>query len=778
MPRRLHTPQVTTDGHIMDLDTIQYTPEWGKPYRAAEVVFLLRTDMEKALVRELISSGEIKKAVLGRSGHSRIGLHPQLEDISSIKLEANRLTVQMRVYSLRDAQRDNLLSVLGQVVEKMGPGKMEIGRMFLSKPEMSLSREEIQKAQKDHQIQLPETANISEEGIIELSLEDMHYFISERTFNAENMEKVLVYGKHELEGIQGDKIGFPSDEQLTSNHFFLGGIRIAIGPFIAIIEEETSQKEVSHLAARMLDGVRTTGLILPEHARQVELFKNSDDLLDKNLKIRLRLYPANGKLAKISERIINERTLHQGVTFRDITEMKSEDSTFMKLVDSVSETQSEKKPWGLLLTRGKAGKIDWDESAPIQRALALIRTQEILSGSDEKFLTGDQIPDDARELTELLGFVGGTQTHGKILITSGFPSKRQREELFTKGIGIFVAKHLQQDPRVFDENLTESPYSNNDEYFSAERYADFREAEKAGVQFYGIFEETIVNEIKTPRQVRAFHKGFWVLPEACEKMDQVDTIIAMYGSHKDDMIPHLREQIEEFMSRMKKKLGNKLGITHGNGPGVMWAADQAAANHDIFRLGVSIGVEKLNQKENPTPPARVGFLDEDRLARQNLLDNISNFTLFNIGGAGTMEEIAITICSQKLRKNIITPIIFVDPFGLGENKDHIWKKLKEQIAILSEKKSIDATDTAKGIENLQLLQDYAPRFCHFVKSYDQAAEILETFLDDPIQYYKTQQIPAEDCLLAYEQSQDIFKRTGFSSPHWINEEKMKAYHQE
>jgi predicted Rossmann-fold nucleotide-binding protein len=759
----------------MKLDEIKFTPELRKPYRVAEVHFNLRSDIEKGLTQDLIDSGILQDYFLGRSGHSSIGLHPQIEKNADIIIEDNRLIVEARVYSLRDTRRDQLLSVLGRVVKKMGPGRMEIGRMFLAESGAALSENEVNTAISDEKLLLPDSAVVTNkdgECIIELSLEDMHYFISERTFNEENMEQVLVYGKHAMDNIKDWKKGFPKEKKLINSHFFLGAIRISIGPYVAIIEEETSQDGVSHLAARMLDGVRTTGLILPEHARQVELFKDSDEALDRRLKIRLKLYHANGNLPDISDKIINKRTLHHGVSFRDITQIKSTDPNFMNLMDSVSECHSESKPWGIILSRGKSGVIEWDQTARIQEALTVIRTTEVQSESDGRYDTGSQIPENVRELTEALKYVGGSQTHGTALASKAFPSKRLRVELFGKGIGIYVAEKLHQHPDVFDTELQGSPYSFTDDYFTGETYPDFRQAERDGVQFYKIFEET-PHPTKTcetiPRQVRAFHKGFWVLPEECEKMDKVDTIIAMYGSHKDAMIPHLQGQLDNFMERMKKKLGDKLAITHGNGPGVMLAADQAAAKHDIFRLGVSIGVEKIGQDENPTPPARVGFLDEDRLTRQNLLDDISNFTLFNIGGAGTLEEIAITICSQKLRKNIITPIIFVDPFGLGENGGHIWQKLKEQIEVLAASKSIPASEAASGIENLQLLQAYAPRFCHFVEDYDEAAEILEKFIDNPIGYYKDQQIPADDFVLAFEQSQEIFEKTGFSSPHWAIE---------
>lgn len=770
-------PVVTSDGLIHDIKDIGFTEKLRKPNVLAEVHFQIQSDLALALARMHGDNGTLKNFFIGRSGHSRIGLHPQIEKEADMIIEGNRLIVEARIYSLRDATNDKLLSVLGKMFESKGPGKIELGRLFLPEPDSALTAEEIQQAIDQHTLMLPETASITDDGLIELSLEDMHYFISEATFNEENMERALMYGKHAMDEFQDWKEGFPNKEKLTKNRFFLGAVRIALGPFTAIIEENTSQTGVKHLAARMLDGVRTTGLILPKHARQVELFKEHNEALDPKLKIRIRLYHANGKMKEISDEVINERTLFHGVSFRDITKMNSQDRTFPRLMESISESYLKNTPFGLILARGKAGEIDWEKTSRIQESLTDLRVTEVISSTEGRFLSGKQIPQDARELTEALRFVGGTQTHGKILISAAFPSKRLREGLFSKGVGIYVAKHLQQDPQAFGDETCSYGFTST--YFTGETYPDFRQAERDGVQFFMIFPETSITSNGTdyhnPEEVRAFYKGFWVRPEDCEKMDQIDTVIAMYGSHKDEIIPHLQGQMESFMARMKAKLGDKVAITHGNGPGAMFAADQAAAKHDVFRLGVSIAVEKFGQDENPTPPARVGFKDQDRLTRQNLLDDISNFTLFNIGGAGTLEEIAITICSQKLRKNIITPIIFVDPFGLGKEGSHIWTELEQLIQTLAEKKEISASEAAEGLSNLQLLQAYAPNFCHLVNSYDEAAEILEDFIDDPIAYYHRQGIPANEALESFEQSRQIFEKTGFKAPHWAKKEDYEAF---
>lgn len=330
-------------------------------------------------------------------------------------------------------------------------------------------------------------------------------------------------------------------------------------------------------------------------------------------------------------------------------------------------------------------------------------------------------------------------------------------------------------PTQVEQGETNIERDFNDLNFTGDLYEAFLRMEKRGAKFFMLMKELMDDsgeETKTiDAHVREFYKGFWVRPEERERFDKVNTVIAMYGSHVNGMDPVLRPGLESFLERMKKRFGDHLGITHGKGPGVMQTADDIAAEKGIFRMGVGINLEqKDRQKPNYAPEAMVDFLDTDRLPRQRIMDDISTFKIFNVGGAGTLEEAAISLCSQKLGKNIITPIIFVDPVGFGKDRSHLFDNLRKQIDLLAKSHTIKDKDKKIALENIQLLRSHAAKFCHFVDSYDKAADIIEKFADNPEQYYNDIGLKQAQLDVSIENAKATRERTGMSMPYqWFPE---------
>lgn len=130
------------------------------------------------------------------------------------------------------------------------------------------------------------------------------------------------------------------------------------------------------------------------------------------------------------------------------------------------------------------------------------------------------------------------------------------------------------------------------------------------------------------------------------------------------------------------------------------------------------------------------------------MDDMATFKIFNIGGAGTLEEAAITMCSQKLMKNIFTPIIFVDPLNLGgvsANGDptHLWNHLEQLIETLSGQGTFTDEQRQQGLNNLRLLRTYASKYCYFVNSYEKAGDVITAFVNDPKAHYTEWGIPEQ-----------------------------------
>ena len=97
---------------------------------------------------------------------------------------------------------------------------------------------------------------------------------------------------------------------------------ISFGAFDAVIEPEQEvsgqvQPHLRHLSARVLDGVRTTGLHVP---RQVELLNIGDTTVSlRDIAYSVASIPQWNRHSKAAQRLITPKTLRDGVSFHDVT---------------------------------------------------------------------------------------------------------------------------------------------------------------------------------------------------------------------------------------------------------------------------------------------------------------------------------------------------------------------------------------------------------------------------------------------------------------------------
>ncbi len=118
-------------------------------------------------------------------------------------------------------------------------------------------------------------------------------------------------------------------------------------------------------------------------------------------------------------------------------------------------------------------------------------------------------------------------------------------------------------------------------------------------------------------------------------------------------------------------------------------------------------------------------------------------------------------------------MIFVDPAGLGENGEHLWTKLAALIEDLAARKEVDLGSAEEGKRQIQLLQSYWANFIHIVDSYEEAADIIEDFADDPVKYYIGKaQMPKADLARALMESVSTFQETKFPMPEWLNMDRL------
>lgn len=778
MPADLARPWIGGDANLITLDSSSMTIDpYGRPAMEGEIEIPLRAGMEEGLVRDVLRGGVPSQLdVCGRSGHSQVGLHPEITLRDDMEVDGQRLRAAGLVASLRNippGKEDKLLYRLAQLVRQE---PLEIGRLLITNPERSLSGDSIRGAIEDDQLWIPNGVadKIGEDGVVEIPLLQLIYGICEDNMTDREMFQLLRLGKHVLHRVQGVMPPGSFPERLSPGEFFVGGISIALGPYTAVIEQATNEEKVFHLAARILDGIRTTGI---QTHRQVELFVNGDESVDLNeLKVRVRIYPGDERVQRLAQHLITRETLREGVGFRHVARVEEHPERMIDLMQLISPTTHRDHPHSLILGGNRAGYVNWVDVPGLQSAHLLKRVEQVVSAEGGMFLKDDAIPPAARFLTRRLGLVGGNQNTGKVVVSNAFPDPHTLQALMDADVGVFVAQSINEHPNAFDPEAR--PLSPGEEggqlVFESDTVAKaMMEAERKGVEFYAVVPTLVDGDDASviEAHVRKLERGLWTRPEEIERLEKVGTVVAMYVSHKDELRGNLREQVPGFMRRMKERFGDGLAVTHGKGPGGMKEVDDIAAEEDIFRIGVGITLEKVDQLPNFNPPAMADYPDSERLARQQRMDDISTFRIFNLGGGGTLEEAAITLCSEKLLKDMPTPIIFVDTTGGLCDGENFFTPLIKMIRLMTKKHKIE---TADGETTIRFLQEYGANLCHLVSSYDEAADIIEQFADDPMAYYQECGIPEKSIRMAWENAGETYARTGFSPPAWLQEKMVAA----
>lgn len=736
-------PLLTEDGYLI-LDkaaepTIDAT--FGVPKLAGIMRLEDTSDTLRGVLSDLASEGQLRQRcyLIGRSGHSQIGLDVDFGDGGpQIDTCRRRIDIPVQLASLNPHIPDVLFSEIKAIADSNR--RLTIGRLFIPM-EAPLSRQEIEDAQDKHHLLLPLKASVSDEGVVTIPLENTRYLLSTTLLTAgQNGQLVLSQSKEGLSLIQyPSRCGLP--QMLESGDFLCGAIRISLGPYNALIERELSEAGVFHLAARLLDAVRTSGINVP---RQVEIYNGSDRAVaTDNLLLRLRLFPTDQLTAKIAERLLTpcraEKIMQQGVDFADATNVFDREICDA-LFDNISTDPTERGNYGRILTRSKCIDIqremlenEWHENAQNRTIYEVIRGT-ITSGVHR----GPQISPDLRGFVESLELVGGAQNLHKVFVAHEFPVTDTLRVLKRNNLGVFIGRSIRSQETSTNGDCCLPGLSSTNIYFGQTTYETFCDlSSREGARFYMIFGEG------DERHVREFHRGFWMTRLGKEKIADVHTMIAMFGSHVEGTDEVLTEQIHHFFRQLSlvPQIGGSFAVCHGSGPGVMRIADDAAADQGILRVGIGIDSEKIGQRANLSPPVMLNFNNSARHMRQNILDRTSLFKIYNIGGMGTFEELLIAITNLKLFESLPAPHIFVDPFGLGENGAHLWQSTLDQLKTASSPKII-------GSHTVRLAPAWVANFCHVVRDYDGVLEVIADFARDPASYWEKAGISERDLLLA------------------------------
>ncbi|MBU3983151.1 MAG: LOG family protein [Proteobacteria bacterium] len=715
----------------------------GVPKLAGTLRFEETSDTVRGVVSDIMAAGLMRErcSLIGRSGHSQIGLDLDFGDeLPVVDTRLKRIDVPVHLFSLNPNIPDILFAEIKSMADRNR--RLTAGRLFIPMAD-PLGRAEIEEAVSNNYLLLSPKATIDDAGIITLPLENNRYLLSNTLLTAgQNIQIVLSESKEGLGLIQyPSRCGLP--EFLASGDFLCGAIRISLGPYSALIDRTLNEPGVFHLAARLLDAVRTSGIKVP---RQVEIYNGSDQsvALDR-LQVKLRLFPTDLTTTRMARQLLTgsqgRRIMEEGVDFADATNIFDLDVS-NALFDNISRMAGARGNYGRILTRSKCIEIQWElqenewhETAQNRMVYEAVRGT-ITSGVHR----GEQIDSDLRRFAEALDLVGGAQNLRKVFIAHAFPTTDTLRVLKHNNVGVFIGRSIREGEA--QENGTHChpllPPPDN-LYFGGATYETFCEMScHEDVRFYMLFGQD------TEKHLREFHRGFWMTKAGKEKLADTHTMIAMFGSHIDGTEGVLTEQIHDFFEQLRSvpEIGDHLAVCHGSGPGVMKIADDTAADLGILRIGIGIDSEKVGQRANLNPPILLNFNNSARHMRQNILDRTSLFKIYNIGGMGTFEELLIAVTNLKLFESLPAPHIFVDPFGLGENGTHLWQSTLEQLQTASSMKTI-------GSHKVRLAPAWVPNFCHVVHDYKAVLAIIAEFVHDPVAYWHKAGIPEQDLLQAW-----------------------------
>jgi predicted Rossmann-fold nucleotide-binding protein len=803
----MRSPVILTGDGYLDPKTVgdvRIDERYDAPSIDGHMVVALDGDYEIGAVRDASDAGTLD--VIGKSGHSRVGLHIARRENETITFDRTNIIVPVSLHSLRAVAdrrggvRDHMMTVLQHSARSEN---LHVGRLMDAQQHNALSAAEVREAMMNYGILFGRNVDIDaalqEDGSILLPLEDVQYLLCEDNFTDDAMRSVLRFGKHGLSGVQDSIPHLQSG--IDPREFLVGGVRLSLGPYIAVVDEELNDERVMHLAARVLDGIRTTGQNV---FRQVELFNASNEKIPTiDLKVRVRLYPGSRNFRREWERFHKPHVIRNGVSFSDAVGIETYPERLIDAMSFVSPTKADKGSYGLLVSSKRSAFVQWQQTPAFQARHLEMRGRQVAAADDAVCTFLDRMPPAIAAVAERLRYVGGEQNEGHACLTWALPDSHTIERLLSEGTGVFAFHDLSTRQDAFStENPLISPSTSLEEkngrgfhrgkptnnlYLDGDRFTNLQSQHARGARFFLVRHAAPDrfgndnNAELAPEILEWDRRGVWLRPGRKEAFDKVDTMIAMYGSHVHGMDVLLHEQIVRFAVRMKRQFGESVAFVHGKGPGVMHVADDVASRlpdlvrgmeeykdiqTPIFTVGIGIDAERIGQMPNFHSDAQADFFQKDRLVRQKHMNDRSTINVFNIGGAGTLEELALSLCSQKLNKNIPAPLILVDPLGFGENGDNLWQELVNCVHTLSEKKEITTESAATTI---QLLQEYMANFLHLVSSYDEAADIIERFAHDPVEYYVDHaKIPRKALELAYDESAATFRETGFSVPAFLD----------
>lgn len=162
-------------------------------------------------------------------------------------------------------------------------------------------------------------------------------------------------------------------------------------------------------------------------------------------------------------------------------------------------------------------------------------------------------------------------------------------------------------------------------------------------------------------------RGYFVEPGS-EQRFRNSLVVAVYGSAAKLNKEH-EDGLRELLVQIKELFGGAVAILTGGGPGAMQQGTDIAIEQGLL-VGANY-IETIDQGTNKAAHFYQCFQDRNRHNRQRWFD-IASFTVFCVGGLGTLEEVGLTLTDMKLGMVERGPVVF---FGKYKD-DAYWSYMK------------------------------------------------------------------------------------------------------
>ena len=547
-----------------------------------------------------------------RSSLARIGIEMQLQ--RGLETDGNRLVLGVDAFAF-----DMSFPNAGYWKKLMRSG-VPVGRLFHAPASLRLNSDEIWTAIRENRIKLPNTISIDSKGSVFLTPHQVSYTLNPRLQRI-NFELIVsgAAGRGFLDKVQVRHEASPL--AIAPKSGILTSCSMYLKEHYVVLNQGEGNFGI-HTSAVLLDPVKTFGTNI-----MLEIYNKGD-------------HPVVNPMVSVE--------IFRAPEAKD-PEFASLSRRRLRLLGTAAELYTnldERPPRDAAEARPKTGISVRGQSATMENRSACLRAG---SAEDVKKLYAEN--GGACGHRTMIQAVDNAPKDADTLVVDYFPDLLEHIELLTR-IPEFKLRRI-----IFRKASRTHGY-----FLSSNAHARLDTFDAINIQVYWY------DELTKDLYLHVYKKehGFFVREEMGRRFQEA-TILAFYGSAvgldkaDSDRISGLVEQLSAF-------IGPNLGVLTGGGGGVMrLATDQARTN------GALTGACFLELEAQP-PELGVDFFntfqESSRHFRQKWFE-AADFCIFNVGGAGTLEEIGIELCNLKLGIRPRVPYIFFN--------SKYWSDLRRQV---------------------------------------------------------------------------------------------------